>query len=188
MLTLSSLYLILSSALANFCFFLLTVRLRGSLLLASLRFCFSLFLLIFSLFFVCHFSFFGGSTSFISNLGLPSDITRFTVPWLKFLNTQDGFGRFSGIVCLDEKKTDSGEWKFGLLSRNKQKNKQIKPNRPTFTNQVFLKLELIKTAGKVIYFLFARGQKNYLEKMDDDGLTSEETLLRLRNKAFAILI
>ena len=113
--TFSSLYLILSSAFANFCFFFpLTPRQRGSLLLADFLFCFSFFLCIFSLFLVCHLCFLGGSTSCVSNLGFPCDITRFTEPWLKFLKAHEGLVWLSGRKCLVIVKIDSWALKFDL--------------------------------------------------------------------------
>lgn len=115
MITFSSLHLILSSALENFCFFFLplTVSLRGSLLLAAFLLSFSLFLLSFNLFLVCHFSFFGGSISWVSNLSFPWDITRLTEPWLTFLDKNEGVG---GDGRLGREKMDSGwqeiDWKM----------------------------------------------------------------------------
>lgn len=82
-LTFSSLYLIRSSALANLAFLLdpLMVRRRGSFLFAKFLLCFSFFLCNLSFFFVFHLNFLGGSISYASNLGLPSDITQRTVDW-----------------------------------------------------------------------------------------------------------
>lgn len=112
--TFSSLYLILSSALANFLFFPLTPRHRGSLLLAAFLFCFSLILCIFSLFLVSHLCFGGGSTSCVSNLRFPCDITRFTEPWLKFLKSHEWLGWLSGRKCLVTLKIDSWASKVDL--------------------------------------------------------------------------
>jgi hypothetical protein len=120
LITFSSLYLILSSALANFLFFFpLTPRQRGSLLLAAFLFSFSLILCIFSLFLVSHLCFFGGSTSCVSNLGFACDITRFTEPWLKFLETHEGLGWLSGRKCLVTLKIDSWASKVDLERRQK---------------------------------------------------------------------
>lgn len=119
--TFSILYLILSSAFANFCFlfFPLTPSRLGSLLLADFLFCFSLFLWSFNLFLVCHFFGGGGSISWVSNLSFPWDITRLTEPWLKFLKTHQGFDKSNATRGLEGVNLGSDWWRINLEEQQK---------------------------------------------------------------------